>query len=134
METRAVPLLGEVGAGNPISADSYYIPEDDVEEYVPLPARNLPIGPVFMLRVRGDSMIGDHILNGDQVIVVPYSGQLAGNGEIVLALVNNDATVKHLKIQDGKYHLEPSNSAYSTQVEDPENVHIQGRVIGLLRV
>jgi len=132
-EIRVAPLLGEVAAGNPISPDSY-IPDENVDEYVPLPSRNLPIGPVFMLQVRGDSMIGDHIVHGDQVIVVPYSGQPKGNGEIVVALVDNDATVKHLRIREGKYHLEPSNPDHPVRIEEPENVYIQGRVIGLVRI
>jgi len=132
-DIRVVPLLGEVAAGNPISPDSY-IPDENVDEYVPLPARDLPFGLVFMLQVRGDSMIGDHILPGDQVIVVPYTDKPKGNGEIVVALVGGDATVKHLTIRDGKYHLEPSNPDHPIQTEDPDNVFIQGRVIGILRV
>lgn len=132
-EIRVVPLLGEVAAGNPISPDSY-ITDENVDEYVPLPARSLPIGPVFMLQVRGDSMIGDHIVDGDQVIVVPYSGQPKGNGEMVVALVDNDATVKHLKIREGKYRLESSNPDHPVRIEEPENVYIQGRVIGLVRI
>ena len=79
-------------------------------------------------------MIGDHILPGDQVIVVPYTDKPKGNGEIVVALVGGDATVKHLTIRDGKYHLEPSNPDHPIQTEDPDNVFIQGRVIGILRV
>ena len=132
-DIKVVPLLGEVAAGNPISPDSW-IPDEGVAEHVPLPARNLPIGPVFMLRVRGDSMTGDHIINGDQVIVVPYSDKPRGNGEIVVALVDGDATVKHLKIRDGKYHLEGSGPEHYERTEEPENVHIQGRVIGILRI
>lgn len=132
-EIRVVPLIGEVAAGNPISPDSY-VPDESVDEYIPLPAGNLPIGPVFMLRVRGDSMIGDHILDGDQVIVIPYSDKPKGNGEVVVAFVGGDATVKHLRIWDGKYHLEPSNPDYQVQIEGPEDVHVHGRVIGILRV
>ncbi len=131
-DIRVVPLLGHAAAGNPISTDSFA--PDEVEEYVPLPSRNIPIGQVYMLQIRGDSMIGDHILNGDQVIVVPYFGKPKGNGEIVVALVDGDATVKHLEIKGGRYHLEPSNPEHLARIEDPENVHIQGRVIGLLRV
>lgn len=130
-EIRLVPLIGEVAAGNPISPD-LNITDEDVDEYVPLPAANLPIGPVFMLRVRGDSMTGDHIIHGDQVIVVPYADP-KGNGEIVVALVDGDATVKHLRIRDGKYHFEGSGPDHYERTEEPENVHIQGRVIGLLR-
>lgn len=126
-------LLGDVAAGNPISPDSY-LPDEDVDEYVPLPARNLPIGPVFMLRVKGDSMIGDHILDGDQVIVAPYRGTPEAKGEIVVALIGGDATVKHLRIQDGKYRFEPSNPDHPIQIEEPDNVYIQGRVVGLLRI
>jgi repressor LexA len=132
-DIRVVPLLGEVAAGNPISPDSY-LSDEDVDQHVPLPARNLPIGPIFMLRVRGESMTGDHIIDGDQVIVVPYSDRPKGNGEIVVALIDGDATVKHLEIRDGKYHFEGSGPEYYQRTEEPENVHIQGRVIGILRI
>jgi SOS-response transcriptional repressor LexA len=131
-EIRVVPLLGEAAAGNPISPDAY-IPDENVDEYVPLPAGILPIGSVFMVRVRGDSMTGDHIIHGDQVIVVPYSGEPKGNGEIILALIDGDATVKHLSIRDRKYHLEGTGPDHYERTEEPENVHIQGRVVGLFR-
>ena len=131
-EITIAPLLGEVAAGNPISPNSRAA-DEDVVEWIPLPARNFPIDGVFMLQVRGDSMTGDHILDGDQVIVVPYSDKPRGNGEIVLALIDGDATVKHLEIRDGKYHFEGSGPDHYRRTEEPENVHIQGRVIGLLR-
>lgn len=128
-EIRVVPLLGEVAAGNPISPYSY-IPDESVEEYIPLPARDLPYGTVFMLKVRGDSMTGDHIIHGDQVIVVPYSDKPKGVGEVVVALVDGDATVKHLWIRDGKYQLKGSGPDHYERTEEPGNVRIQGRVIG----
>ena len=133
-EVRLIPLLGEIAAGNPISPEAY-IPDQDVEEYVPLPASHLPIGTVFLLKVAGDSMIGDGILDEDQVIVVPFQETPKGRGEIVVAIVDNDATVKHLFSDGETYRLEPSNDQYSAQIiRDGDNFYIQGRVIGVVRI
>ena len=133
-EIRLIPLLGEIAAGNPISPEAY-IPDQDVEEYVPLPARHLPIGMVFLLKVSGDSMTGDGILDGDQVIVVPFQATPRGRGEIVVAVIDNDATVKHLYSEGETYRLEPSNNQYNAQiVEDGDNFYIQGRVVGVVRI
>lgn len=133
-EIRAVPLLGEVAAGNPISPDAY-IPDEDVEEYVPLPARHLPIGMVFLLKVKGDSMIGDGIFDGDQVIVVPYLEQPRADGEVVVALVDKDATVKRLYKQGETYRLDSSNPEYFSRIiHEHDDFHVQGRVVGLVRI
>jgi repressor LexA len=133
-EIRAVPLLGEVAAGNPISPEAY-IPDEDVEEYVPLPARHLPTGMVFLLRVKGDSMMGDGIFDGDQVIVVPYSGQPKADGEVIVALVDKDATVKRLYKQGVTYRLESSNPKYDSRIiHEHDDFHVQGRVVGLVRI
>jgi repressor LexA len=133
-EVCVAPLLGEVAAGNPISPEAY-IPDEDVDEYVPLPARHLPIGKVFMLRVKGDSMIGDGILDGDQVIVVPYQGKLKADGEVVVALIDKDATVKRLYKQGETYRLESSNPQYESRlIREQDEFYVQGRVVGLFRI
>ncbi len=100
-----------------------------------MPARDLPIGTVFLLKVSGDSMTGDGILDGDQVIVVPFRETPRGRGEVVVAVVDNDATVKHLFSDGETYRLEPSNDQYSARIiEDGDNFYIQGRVIGVMRI
>lgn len=81
-DIRVVPVFGEIAAGNPRATDGY-MPNGYVREYLPLPAQNLPIGQVFVLNVVGDSMMGDGVLDGDQVLVVPYPDP-KGNGEMSL--------------------------------------------------
>jgi repressor LexA len=132
-DIRIVPLLGEIAAGSPISPDGY-IPDNDIQEYLPLPARNLPISPVFALNVRGDSMTGDGVLDGDYVVVVPYP-EPKGNGEIVVALIDGDATVKRLTRDDDTYWLHPSNPEFeSKNYTKDDNLLIQGRVVGVVRL
>ena len=100
-----------------------------------MPARHLPIGNVFLLKVIGDSMTGDAILEGDQVIIVPYLGTPKGEGEIVVALIDNDATVKHLYSHGETYRLESSNPQYQARIiKEGDNFYIQGRVIGIVRI
>jgi repressor LexA len=124
---RAVPVLGEVAAGNPRDADG------NIREYLTLPAQYLPIGDVFVLDVKGDSMIGDGVLDGDQVIVVQYP-EPRGNGEMVAALVGDSATIKRLWRDKEFYRLEPSNPDFEATIIYPEDrAAIQGRVVGVLR-
>lgn len=131
-DIRAVPVLGEIGAGNPRATDSF-IPDGNIQDYLPLPAQNLPIGPVFGLNVVGDSMVGDGILDGDQVLVVPYSKPI-GDGEIVVALVDGDATVKRLTRDGQAYWLHPSNPDFEPKkYVSGDDFYIQGRVIGVVR-
>jgi repressor LexA len=131
-DIRAVPVLGEIGAGNPRATDSS-IPDGNIQDYLPLPAQNLPIGPVFGLNVVGDSMVGDGILDGDQVLVVPYSKPM-GDGEVVVALVDGDATVKRLTRDGQAYWLHPSNPDFEPKkYVSGDDFYIQGRVIGVVR-
>ena len=128
------PLYAEVAAGNPIAPDSY-VPDEYVEEWVPLPNRHLPPGRIYVLRVRGDSMIGDHIVDGDLVVVGEYPETPKGEGEIVVALFEGDATVKHIERLDGKYWLVASNPTWPSRIiEADSDFWIQGRVIGVVRV
>jgi repressor LexA len=122
-------VLGEIAAGNPIFDDG------NIREQVILPAHHLPIGEVYILDVVGHSMIEDGVLDGDQVLVVPYADP-KGNGEMVVALVEGAATVKRLWRNGDEYYLKPSNSSpeyKSMLIRATDKFMIQGRVIGLLR-
>jgi repressor LexA len=131
-EIRVVPVYGDIAAGNPRSTGGPIV-NGNVQEYVPLPAHNLPINDVFLLNVVGNSMIGDGILDGDQVIVVPYEDPKA-SGEIVVALVDGDATVKRLSWDGSKYWLHPSNPDFQPRdYSADDELFIQGRVAGLVR-
>lgn len=131
-DIRVVPVFGEIAAGNPRTTDGY-MPNGYVQEYLPLPAQNLPIGRVFVLNVVGDSMMGDGVLDGDQVLVVPYPDP-KGNGEMVVALVNGDATVKRLSRDGQTYWLHPSNPDYeSKNYTADDDLYVQGRVVGVVR-
>ena len=119
-----VPLVGTVAAGVPILA------EENIENYFPIPAEMLPNQQTSMLTVRGDSMIDAGILNGDRVIVA--QGNTAENGEIVVALLEDSATVKRFYKEDGYYRLQPENSAMEPIIT--QDVQILGKVIGLFRL
>jgi repressor LexA len=119
-----VPLLGLVAAGLPIEAleqpDTISLPED-----------MLGRGETFVLKVKGSSMIEDHILDGDNIVVEKRSH--AENGEIVVALVGNEATVKRMYREAGQVRLQPANSSMQPIYVKNEDLHIQGVVIGILR-
>jgi repressor LexA len=119
-------LVGEVPAG-PLRYAS-----EEVEEWVPVPAR-LGGGGRFLLRIKGDSMIGDGINDGDLVVVDPDSA--IDKGEVVVALVDGEATVKRLRRRKGAIELEASNPAYGTiRVGEGEaEVRLAGKVVALLR-
>lgn len=119
-----VPILGAVAAGQPLLA------EEQIEDYFPIPASLLPNGEVFMLRVKGDSMIDIGIFAGDQVLVSQCN--TARNGEIVVALVEDSATVKRFFKEDGHYRLQPENDAMEPIIVP--QVEILGKVIGLFRM
>lgn len=119
-----VPLIGTVAAGTPILA------EENIEAYFPIPVELLPNKETFMLHVKGDSMIDAGIFNGDQVIVEQTSS--ARNGQIVVALVEDSATVKTFYKEDGHFRLQPQNTAMDPIIVD--DVKILGKVIGLFRL
>lgn len=121
-----IPLLGNVAAGHPIEA----ILSQDI---VSIPPDMLGRGRTFALRVRGDSMIDEHIRDGDFVIV--ESRQTAENGQTVVALVDgSDATVKRFYQARDHIRLEPANPLYKPIIiKPPERVSIQGIVIGVIR-
>lgn len=118
-----VPLIGTVAAGTPLLA------QENIEDYMPIPAEMLPNKEIFMLRVKGDSMIEAGIFNNDQVLVAKQT--TAENGEMVVALVEDSATVKTFYKENGHYRLQPQNAAMSPIIVD--EVQILGKVIGLFR-
>ena len=122
----SIPLLGTIAAGTPLLA------VENVESYIPLPAElSGHSGEMFALKVKGDSMTGDHILDGD--IIVVRSQNSAEQGEIVAALIEDEATVKRLDIQARPARLLPSNPNYSPVELSSENARIRiiHRIIGV---
>ncbi len=123
---RALPLLGYVAAGRPIEAVV-------AEETVMLPEDFLPHrGSYFVLRVKGDSMVGDHIEDGDYVVVESRSE--ASPGEMVVALIDGEnVTLKRMHPEGSQVRLQPANPAVEPIVLDAGRVKLQGVVVGLLR-
>ncbi len=119
-----VPMIGTVAAGQPILA------EENIENYFPIPVELLPNEQTFMLRVKGESMINAGIFDGDQIIVKQQD--YARNGEIVVALVEDSATVKRFYKEKGHYRLQPENDALEPIIVD--DIRILGVVIGLVRM
>lgn len=122
---REIPLLGRIAAGAPILAAEH------VEEVMPLPVSLVGDGPVFLLEVKGDSMIDAGIHEGDLVAI--HSQKEARDGEIVAALVDDEeATVKRLRRKDGKVILESANPDYAPMVFS-DGVELIGKVVSVLR-
>jgi len=118
-----VPVVGRIAAGGPILA------EQAVEDVFPLPRQLVGDGELFLLRVRGDSMVDAAICDGDWVVV--RRQPVAENGEIVAALIEDEATVKTFQRRDGHVWLLPANDAYSPI--DGDNAQVLGRVVSVLR-
>ncbi|MCH4039994.1 MAG: transcriptional repressor LexA [Eubacteriales bacterium] len=120
-----VPIIGTVAAGQPLLA------VENIENYFPIPAEYLPNKNLFMLKVHGESMINAGILNGDIVLVQQQNE--AANGDMVVALVDDSATVKTFYKEDGYYRLQPENDSMDPIIVHGE-VKILGKVIGVLRL
>ena len=120
----AVPVIGRVTAGLPILA------EENLDEYVTIPEVMLGEGEHFILLVRGDSMIEAGILDGDHIVVKKTSE--ANNGDIVIAMVEDSATVKRYFKENGHFRLQPENSAMAPIIVD--EVTILGKVVSLYRL
>ena len=118
-----VPLLGQIAAGAPILAD-----ENETETF-PLPRELVGDGDLFLLRVKGDSMIDAAICDGDFVVI--RSQQTAENGEIVAALLDDEATVKTLSRRDGHVWLLPANDSYAPIPGD--DARVMGKVVSVFR-
>jgi len=119
-----VPIVGHVAAGEPILAT------ENIENYFPVPSEYIPNQDVFMLHVKGDSMINAGILNGDNILVRQQSS--ASNGDIVVALVEDSATVKTFYKENGYYRLQPENDFMDPIIVD--EVSILGIVFGVFRL
>jgi len=127
--TLSVPILGRISAGMPLLAEQH------IEETIHFDPSLLPRGsgghPIFGLRVTGESMRDLGILDGD--IAIARQTETASIGQIVVALIDNEATVKSLYIDKNRVELRPANKAFKSQFYDLDQVHIQGVVIALQR-
>lgn len=119
-----VPVVGTVAAGSPILA------VENIENYFPIPTEYMPNEESFMLNVKGESMINVGIYDGDRVLVKKQ--QTAENGDIVVALVDDSATVKTYYKENGHYRLQPENDTMDPIIVD--QVDILGKVFGVFRL
>ena len=122
-DVRCVPVVGRVAAGSPILA------EENTEAVLPLPSELVGDGEHFILRVRGESMINAGILNDDYIVVRKQPE--ARNGDIVVALVDDEATVKRFFKENGHFRLQPENDSMEPIIV-PE-VTVLGKVVSLMR-
>ncbi len=125
-EMASIPIVGNVAAGQPILA------EENIEGYFPFPIEYMPQfqgDDLFMLNVRGDSMINIGLMDGDQVIV--EKRRTASNGEIVVALVEDGATVKRFYKEDGHIRLQPENDTMDPIIVP--DCEILGKVVAMVR-
>lgn len=124
-EMTSLPVIGSVAAGQPIFAD------ENISSYFPVPADMVPRGePSFVLKVRGDSMINAGIYSGDQIFV--QSCNTAHNGDTVVALIDDSATVKTFYKEQGHIRLQPENDTMDPIIVD--DCQILGKVFGVFRL
>ena len=118
-----VPIVGQVAAGEPILA------QENIENYFPIPTEFMPNHPTFLLKVKGESMINAGILDGDMVLVEQTAA--ASNGDMVVALIEDGATVKTFYKEEGVFRLQPENDFMDPIIVS--EVSILGKVIGVFR-
>ena len=118
-----VPVVGTVAAGQPILA------EQNIDNYFPIPSEYMPNEQSFILKVKGESMINAGILDGDSVLVMQQT--TARNGDIVVALIEDSATVKTYYKENGHYRLQPENDTMDPIIVD--DCKILGKVFGVFR-
>ena len=123
-EMSSLPIIGRVAAGQPILA------EQNIESYFPIPAEDVPSGNSFILRVHGESMINAGILDGDLIFV--NECHTAENGEIIVALIDDSATVKRFYREDGHIRLQPENDTMEPIIVP--DCTILGKVFGVFRI
>ena len=123
-ELVSIPVVGTVAAGEPIFA------VENIVEYFPIPAEYMPNEETFMLVVKGDSMINAGIYSGDKIIVKKCS--TASNGDMVVAMVDDSATVKTFNKKKNHFRLQPENDSMDPIIVN--QVEILGKVIGLIRM
>lgn len=119
-----VPMIGNVAAGKPILA------VENIEAYFPIPVEMMPNQQSFMLTVKGESMINAGILDGDRILV--QQQETAKNGDIVVALVEDSATVKTFYKENGRIRLQPENDSMEPIIVD--DCKILGKVFGVFRI
>jgi repressor LexA len=125
-DSRELPILGRIAAGTPIEA----IQQE--RDRLPVPEAMLGAGEHFVLEVQGDSMINAGILDGDFVVI--RRTDAANSGDIVVALVmGEEATLKRLRRKGASIALEAANPAYETRIFGPDQVAVQGKLVGLIR-
>jgi repressor LexA len=125
-DIRELQLLGKIAAGTPIAAIQHE------QGRYPVPESMLGSGEHYMLEIEGDSMIEAGILNGDLVVIKRVDN--ASSGEIVVALVEGEeATLKRLRRKGASIALEPANRNYETRIFGPDQVEVQGKLVGLIR-
>ena len=122
-EMTNVPMIGRVAAGEPILA------VENIESYFPIPTEYMPNAESFMLKVKGESMINAGIFDGDQILVEKCSS--ARNGDMVVALVDDSATVKTFYKENGHVRLQPENDTMDPIIVD--DCEIMGKVFGVFR-
>lgn len=123
-EMVSLPVVGQVAAGTPILA------EENIDSYFPVPAELVLQGESFVLKVKGDSMINVGIFSGDQIFV--NACNTAHNGDTVVALIDDSATVKTFYKEDGHIRLQPENDTMDPIIVD--DCQILGKVFGVFRV
>ncbi len=125
-DMRELPLLGRIAAGTPIEAIQHE------RDRIMVPESMLGAGEHYLLEVNGDSMINAGILDGDYVVI--RKTDTAQSGEIVVALVmGEEATLKRLRRKGASVALEAANPAYETRIFGPDQVEVQGKLVGLMR-
>jgi repressor LexA len=125
-DARELPILGRIAAGTPIAAIQHE------RDRLTVPEQMLGAGEHYVLEVQGDSMINAGIYDGDHVII--KKSDTANNGEIVVALVmGEEATLKRLRRKGASIALEAANPAYETRIFGPDQVEVQGKLVGLIR-
>lgn len=125
-DSQSLPVLGRIAAGTPIEAIQHE------RDRIAVPSDLMGSGEHFVLEVSGDSMIEAGILDGDYVVI--RKGDTASSGEIVVALVmGEEATLKRLRKKAGSIALEAANPKYPTRVFGPDQVEVQGKLVGLIR-
>ena len=125
-DVRELPLLGRIAAGTPIEAIQHE------RDRIMVPESMLGAGEHYLLEVNGDSMINAGILDGDYVVI--RKTDTAQSGEIVVALVmGEEATLKRLRRKGASIALEAANPAYETRIFGPDQVEVQGKLVGLMR-
>ena len=123
-EMTSIPIIGQVAAGQPILA------EENIEGFFPLPVEYVPNNSTFVLKVKGDSMINVGIFSGDSIFVECCN--TARNGDIVVALIDDSATVKTFYKEDGHIRLQPENDSMEPIIV--EDCKILGKVFGVFRL